>query len=223
MAFQPIVSLATGEIFAYEALARPSHPLLKGPLPLFSAAVAEGVCGELGRLLRRIAIEGCPEHTLFLNVHPDEFASGYLVRPDDALIVHEQEVYLEITESVPLTHYQHCHTVLAEIRAKGVKLAVDDLGAGYSNLKYIADLAPDIVKLDRELIREMNRSKRLMLLVGALVRLCEELGARVVGEGIETLEELVAAQALGVHYGQGYYLARPAFVPPPVSAPLWLR
>lgn len=221
--FQPIVSLSTGEIFAYEALARPSHPALPGPLPLFAAAVAEGVCGELGSLLRRIAVDGCPGHPLFLNVHPAEFDSGFLVRPDDALVTHDEEVFLEITESVPLTHFEHCHTLLAEIRAKGVKLAVDDLGAGYSNLKYIADLAPDVVKLDRELIREMNRSKRLMLLVGSLVRLCEDLGALVVGEGIETVEELIATQALGVHFGQGFYLARPASPPPAVSAPLWRR
>ena len=112
--------------------------------------------------------------------------------------------------SVPLSHYRHCHSALREIRAKGVKVAIDDLGAGYSNLKYIADLSPEVVKLDRELIMNLTRESRLHVLVTSIVDLCRRQGARVVAEGIETREEMLAVLETGAHYGQGYFLARPA-------------
>lgn len=217
IAFQPIVSFKSGEIFAYEALARPEHPALSGPLPLFAAAAAEGLCGPLGRLLRQLSVEGCPDHRLFLNIHPRELDDGFLVRPDDPLYLHEHPTYLEITESMPLHQFEHYKSALAEVQSRGVKLAIDDLGAGYSNLKYIADLEPAIVKIDRELVTAMHLSSRLMRLVGAIVRLCEALDAEVVAEGIETVEEYAVLREIGVHFGQGYLLARPAFPPPPLA------
>jgi EAL domain-containing protein (putative c-di-GMP-specific phosphodiesterase class I) len=107
--------------------------------------------------------------------------------------------------------------VLSEIRSKGISLAVDDLGAGYSNLKYISDLAPEVVKLDRALVSNLADNARLRTLVTALVRLCQDLGARVVAEGIEQLDELHAVRDTGCHFGQGYLIARPAPEPTPVT------
>lgn len=216
-AFQPVVDLKTGKIFAYEALARPTSPHFNGPLPLFAAAVEEQLCGQLGRLLRQIAIENCTDYPLLLNVNPNEFSEGWLVRPDDPIFWHEQAVYLEITESAPISHFELCHSVLKEIRSKHVSLAVDDLGAGYSNLKYIADLTPEIVKLDRELIAGLRVGTRQFTLVEGIVQMCTKLGARVVAEGIETAEELHASIKAGAHLGQGYFLARPAFPKPTVD------
>ena len=209
IAYQPIVSLAQREVFAYEALVRSTAPEFPNPFVLIEAALSQGHMGQLGRYLRRLAVVGCPDHRLFLNIHPDEFSSPWLVRPDDAATTHDCEVFLEITESVPLSHYQHCHSVLAEMRARGAKIAVDDLGAGYSNLKYIVDLEPEVVKLDRELIANLRQDSRLHRLVHSLVDMCTKLGARVVAEGIETKEELAAVIDAGVHFGQGYLLQRP--------------
>ncbi len=208
--YQPIVDLRTARVFGYEALARTQAPEFNGPLALFEAAVAKGVTGRLGRMLREMAIEGCPDWPLFLNVNPNEFNEGFLVQPDDPFSTH-QPVYLEITESVPLSHFQFCHTVLGEIREKGVFLAVDDLGAGFSNLVYISDLAPEVVKLDRELIQGLALESRKQKLVRSIVRLCEDMGARVVAEGIETADELRAILDTGAHFGQGYLLGRPGF------------
>jgi len=120
---------------------------------------------------------------------------------------------------VPLSHFRLCQNILAEVRGRGVFLVVDDLGAGYSNLKYIADLQPRVVKLDRGLVAGLSVQSRLFKLVSAIVVLCHELDALVVAEGIETVEELVAVQEAGANYGQGYLLARPAFPPPPVTWP----
>ncbi len=212
--YQPIIDLKQAKVFSYEALLRCSHPDYKSPLDVIDAAVKEKTMGQLGRTLRAMSIAGCPDHTLFLNVHPDEFSDRWLVQPNDPLVTHQADVYLEITESMPLSHYQFCHSVLSEIRAKDIKLAVDDLGAGYSNLKYIVDLEPDVVKLDIELIAGMTTGSRQFRLVRSMVQLCEDQDARVVAEGIETREELQAVIAAGVHFGQGYYLARPNEIPP---------
>jgi EAL domain-containing protein (putative c-di-GMP-specific phosphodiesterase class I) len=217
--FQPLIDLRTQKIFAYEALARTKSPDFEGPMQMFAAAVAENLTGELGRLLRGMALDGCSGHPLFLNIHPAELNERWVVQPDDPIFQHSEEVYLEITEAVPLSHFRLCSDMLAEVRGRGVHLVVDDLGAGYSNLKYIADLHPRIVKLDRGLIAGLTRDTRLFKLVAAIVRLCTELDARVVAEGIETETELEAVIAAGARFGQGYLLARPAFPLPKLTWP----
>jgi EAL domain-containing protein (putative c-di-GMP-specific phosphodiesterase class I) len=219
IAFQPIVDLKNQKIFAYEALARTKSPHFDGPMELFAAAVAETVTGELGRLLRSIALDGCATHPLFLNIHPAELNEKWVVQPDDPIFQHSDDVYLEITEGVPLSHFRLCQSILREIRGRGVYLVVDDLGAGYSNLRYIADLHPRVVKLDRDLIAGLVKDTRMFKLVSAIVVLCKELDAMVVAEGIETAQELDAVTAAGARFGQGYLLARPAFPPPPISWP----
>jgi EAL domain-containing protein (putative c-di-GMP-specific phosphodiesterase class I) len=218
--FQPIVDMQDGSLFAHEALVRCSRPELANPLVLFERALEAGCVGRLGRMIRDIAVPLSGGQPIFLNVHPQELQEGWLVRPDDPIYSHDAEVYLEVTESVPLSHYALCLSVLREVRARGgIQLVVDDLGAGFSNLKRIADLEPRVVKLDRGLIMGLDRNARQRLLVASVVRLCRELDALVVAEGIETEDELSALQDTGAHYGQGFLFARPAYPMPPVTWP----
>jgi EAL domain-containing protein (putative c-di-GMP-specific phosphodiesterase class I) len=217
--YQPLVDLKTKQVFAYEALVRSKSPDFESPMSLFAAAVQHGCTGELGRIIRETAIEGCPTHPLFLNIHPAELNDKFVVQPNDPIFRHSEDVYLEITEGVPLSHFRLCKSILTEIRGRGVYLVVDDLGAGYSNLRYIADLHPRVVKLDRDLIAGLRKGTRMFKLVSAIVVLCRELDAMVVAEGIETAEELEAVQEAGARLGQGYLLARPAFPPPSVTWP----
>jgi EAL domain-containing protein (putative c-di-GMP-specific phosphodiesterase class I) len=217
IAMQPIVDLARGRVFAHEALLRSEAVGFTSPLPILQEAVRTGTMGTLGRHLRDLSLRACPTTPLFINVHPSEFDHGWLVRPDDPIFAHDHAVYLEITESVPLSHYRWCQSVLREIRSKGVMLAVDDLGAGYSNLKYIADLAPEIVKLDRELIAGLVPGSRTHKLIKHIVGLCAELGAGVIAEGIETQAELEAVAAAGIRFVQGFLIARPAYPMPAVN------
>ena len=216
--YQPIVSLDTMEPFAHEALVRSDSPHWTSPPRLFDEAIKSRCVGALGRAIRELATPHCTDMPLFLNVHPNEFDESWLVQPDDPIFTHDQPIYLEVTESVPLSHFAYCHSVLREIRGKGVSLAVDDLGAGYSNLKYIVDLKPEIVKLDRTLIADLASDRRAQVLVRHIVRLCQELGALVVAEGIEQETEMKVVIDCGAHYGQGYYFARPAYPAPGVSA-----
>ena len=217
--FQPIVDLATGASFAFEALTRCKWPEFKNPMKLFERAQEERCCGSLGRKVREVVFSRCTDAPLFVNLHPHELDEGWLVRPDDPLFFHERAVYLEITESAAFNYFSLCVNVLKEICSRsGAFLVVDDLGAGHSNLKRIIDLEPHIVKLDLALVHGIEKSKRQQILVRQVVSLCQELGARVVAEGIETEDELSAVIDTGAHYGQGYLFARPAF---PIPIPSW--
>jgi EAL domain-containing protein (putative c-di-GMP-specific phosphodiesterase class I) len=217
--FQPIVSLEDGSLFAYETLVRCKLPDFS-PTVLFERAAAMRSVGRLGRMIREIAIPLCGSVPLFVNLHPNELEERWLVRPDDPIFSHDHDVYLEITESVPLTHPDLCMNVLREVCGRaGAHLVVDDLGAGYSNLKLIADLEPKVVKLDRALVQDLHRKPRQQKLVSIIVHLCNELGAFVVAEGIETLDEFRAVLDSGAQYGQGYLFARPTFPLPAIAWP----
>src|SRR5450755_217089 len=224
MVFQPIVDVATGLLFAHEALVRCKLPQYASPPMLFLAAEKERACGHLGRVIRQQTFERCQDTALFVNVHPEELSQRWLVRPDDPINFHEREVYLEITESAAFTHYDLCMSVLKELCSRaGVHLVVDDYGAGHSNLARILDLNPKIVKLDGALIRGIAKDRRRQMMVKHMVALCVDLGAKVVAECVETVEELKTVADLGVHYAQGYVLARPAFPPPEFAFPLARR
>lgn len=218
--FQPIVRLPGCQLFAYEALVRCRVPQYANPLVLFQQAVAAGCAGRMGRMIREIAVNVAGSMPLFVNVHPAELSESWLVRPDDPIYQHDDEVYLEVTESVPLTHFELCLHVLKEVRTRGgVHLVVDDLGAGYSNLKRIADLEPRVVKLDRDLIAGLDRSDRQQKMVSSVVRLCKQLDAVVVAEGVETVDEHFALVDTGADYGQGYLYARPGYPIPSINVP----
>jgi EAL domain-containing protein (putative c-di-GMP-specific phosphodiesterase class I) len=219
VAFQPIVELRRGSLYAYEALTRVASPAFAGPAELFAAAAEAHRVGELGRIHRENSIRLAGGHTLFLNIHPNEFDEGWLVRPDDPIFRLRTPVTLEITESVPLSYFAECHSVLAEIRRKGALLAIDDFGAGYSNLRYILDLQPEVVKLDRDLVAGLRSGSRHEKLIRGIVELCHRMDAKVIAEGIETVGELDAVCALGVDYAQGYLLGRPANPPPDITWP----
>jgi len=210
--FQPILRLQNLRLFAYEALMRCSVPEFSYPPDLFAKAVREGCCGRLGRAVRSVAMPLVPGLPVFVNVHPRELEERWLVMPDDPLFSHDHTVYLEITEAVPFTHFDLCRNVLRDVRSRAdVRLVVDDLGAGYSNLKHIADLEPAVVKIDRALVSDVNNDPRRRVLIRSIVRMCADLGAEVVAEGLETADEVNAVVDAGVQYGQGHYFARPAY------------
>ena len=218
--YQPIVDLRTQKLFAVEALVRCQAKGFESPPRLFEDALQKGYIGRLGRLIREITIQGCAGVPVFTNVHPQELMQRWLVRPDDPIYSHDNDVFVEITESVPFSHFDICHSTLREIQSRGsVHLVIDDLGAGFSNLQRIVDLNPAVVKLDMQLIRGIAENRRKQLLVRSIVSMCVDQGARVVAEGIETADELYAVIDAGAHYGQGYLLAKPAPQIPPINWP----
>jgi EAL domain-containing protein (putative c-di-GMP-specific phosphodiesterase class I) len=157
---------------------------------------------------------------LFVNLHPDELAERWLVRPDDPIGFYPHPVFLEITETATFTHHQLCSSTLREVCERtGAQLVIDDFGAGHSNLQRLLDLEPTIVKLDLALVRGLHASPRKRAAIRYMTALCHELGARVVAEGIEVEEELEAVLSLDVDFVQGFLLARPANPPATVHWP----
>jgi len=219
--FQPIVEIATGAVIAHEALVRCKRPEYASPPALFEAAVKEEACGWLGRVIRDVAFSTCGDVALFVNLHPSELGARWIVRADDPIGFQKRPVYLEITESATFTHHDLCLNVLAEVcKRTGARLVVDDFGAGYSNLERLAQLEPAVVKLDLAMIRGIHRHPRKQIVCRHVVGLCRELGALVVAEGVETLDELMCVRDLGFDLAQGYLLARPAAPPPAHAWPL---
>ncbi len=220
VAFQPIVDLATKQRFACEMLARCSVPTYPNPAVLFEQAELQSSTGRLGRMVREVGFEQAPDCPLFVNLHPHELSERWLVRPDDPMNFFEHDLYLEITESATLDYFELCQSSMRELCSRlNAKLVVDDFGAGHSNLLRIAELKPSVVKVDRQLVQDVHRSREKRLILRHVVGLCGDLDATVVAEGIETKDELSAVIDCGVHYGQGYLLARPANPVPDVVWP----
>jgi EAL domain-containing protein (putative c-di-GMP-specific phosphodiesterase class I) len=222
--YQPIIDIVDGSIFAYEALVRCKVAAFKAPPVLFAQAEREHCCGRLGRLIRDVSFGSDVAGALFVNLHPAELSERWLVRPDDPIGFHTDEVYLEITESAAFDHPELTRRVLKDVCERvDARLVVDDFGAGHSDVFRVLELEPDVVKFDRNLISNADTDPAKRERLNYLVDLCTELGALVVVEGVETLGELRAVRESGAPLAQGYLLARPGFPPPRVHwEPGWL-
>ena len=213
MAFQPIVDVTTGRIYAYEALVRTEEATLRRPDILIGAAERLGRIHELGRTVRAAVARAVPDAPadvlLFVNVHGLELTDEELFAASGVLSPHAARVVLEITERTGLDEVA-APTRVAMLRKLGYRIAIDDLGAGYAALGALATIEPEIVKLDMSLIRGIDENPTKRRVVGAIATLCRELGGRVVAEGVETLGERTAVVDAGIELIQGYLLAKPA-------------
>jgi len=215
MVFQPIVSLNGGVVVGHEALARfPAGPgeTSQPPNRWFDDAreVGLGIALELSAIRAALAsLDRLPGGTyLSVNAGPDTVATeelAELLRTTSA-----ERIVLELTEHVGIEDYTALGTALARLAITGVRLAVDDAGAGFASLRHILTLKPDIMKLDIALVRGIDQDPARRALAGSLLSFGAEIGAHVVAEGIETAAEQDVLRLLGVEYGQGYHLGRPA-------------
>lgn len=210
--FQPIVDLETGDTVGFEALSRfeiaPRHP----PDFWFMTAGELGLLEELELAAIRTAAARFDElplgSYLSLNVSPQTVLSEHL-RP--ALLgVPPDRMVLEVTEHAAVPDYGALQAALAPIRLRGGRLAVDDAGAGFASLRHILQLEPNAIKLDLSITRDIDTDRARRALASALVSYAREMGISLIAEGIETRAELEAVRSLGVRYGQGYFLGRPA-------------
>ena len=217
--FQPIVSLANKDIYAYEALIRgPSDSSLHNPLNLFSAAERFGETLALEQACRKVSIRQFSElhlsKKLFLNVSPEvlldpNFKKGETLAFLNQLGVSASRVVIEITEHQPTDNYQLMRDAISHYRAMGFEIALDDLGAGYSGLRLWTELMPDYVKIDRHFIQDIDKDPIKFNFVRSIQSMASATNCRVIAEGVETEEEYHAVEKIGVQYSQGYYFARP--------------
>ncbi|MEA3011761.1 MAG: hypothetical protein QOD42_306 [Sphingomonadales bacterium] len=210
MVYQPIHRLADGRPVGVEALARFPDQATRTPDRWFAEAARIGLGTELEMLAVRQAIRGLPfipaELYVAVNVSPATALAPELERviadaPDGRLVV-------EVTEHSKVTDHDALCAALTRLRGRA-RIAIDDVGAGYSGLRRILDLRPDILKLDMSLTRDVDSDPARAALARALVSFAEGIHCRIVAEGIETEAEMKALRALGVGYGQGWHFSRP--------------
>jgi EAL domain-containing protein (putative c-di-GMP-specific phosphodiesterase class I) len=213
VAQQPIVSWSKRRTFAHEALVRNDEPMLRNPLELFDAAERLGRLHQLGRAIRveiaRAVKATAPPGLMFVNLHPADLADDALYDESAPLRPFASQVVFEITERATLDTIGDLGERMVRLRTLGYRIAVDDLGAGYSGFSTFTQLEPDVVKVDMSLIRGIEGSAMKQRLVGSVVTLCSDLGILIVGEGIETAGERDALVGLGGDLCQGYLFARP--------------
>ena len=209
IALQPIVDIGTGRWVGVEALSR--FPDNRPPDVVFAEAHEAGLGAELELLALRTALEVLPD--LPPEVYFSVNASPTLLldpRFADELLHHDVErVMLEITEHAVVERYDEVQAVLLPLRERGLRLAVDDTGAGYASFSHVLRLRPDVIKLDRSLLSHVVSDAAARALVTAVVLLGLEMRATVTAEGVETAPALQTVGALGVDTAQGYLLARP--------------
>jgi EAL domain-containing protein (putative c-di-GMP-specific phosphodiesterase class I) len=222
MAFQPIVRLSDHTLFGYEALLRSNEPLLCEPEPILVAAERLGELPRLGRTIRDRAAQAISKAsnapTLFVNLHPQDLLDSDLHDERSALSRISDRVVLEITERNSISTIDDVRGRIGRLRDRGFRIAVDDLGAGYSGLNSFALLEPEFVKLDMTLIRDIDTSPVKQKLAASMTKLCNDLDLHVVAEGVETIAERDTLVSLGCDLFQGFLFARPG---PPFPETQW--
>ena len=211
MTFQPVVDLRTGHTLGLEALAR--FPVSFGPPEqLFASADRLGLGLELERLTISEAWKEIAhverEQFVAFNVSPKsllQLAKVAQTRPDLPL----PQVVVEVTEQAIVENYGDLRDVLGPLRARGLRIAVDDAGAGYASLRHIVELRPDFIKIDRSLVHGVTDDEVRQSAIEAFVLLSQSLGVTIIAEGIEQPRDLLMLRSLGVQAAQGYLLGRP--------------
>jgi EAL domain-containing protein (putative c-di-GMP-specific phosphodiesterase class I) len=227
MAYQPIVDAEAGTVWAFEALVR-------GPEGQGAATVLSAVDGEnrysFDQACRVKAIEtaaglGMPATGALLSIN---FLPNAVYEPKACIRATldaaertgfpTNRLMFEITEGEEVVDHAHLARIVAAYKAMGFKTAIDDFGAGFANLNLLARFQPDVIKLDMELIRDIDRDRVRRSIVRNIVNVCTDIGAEVVAEGIETAAEYEVLRGFGLRLFQGYLFARPGFetLPEPV-------
>jgi diguanylate cyclase (GGDEF)-like protein len=207
--FQPIVSLASGEVVGYEALARFDGKPGLPPSWWFSQAHRFGLGAALEAEAVRVALNapGRPANVfLSVNLSPSALSSPEV---QEQLPADLRGVVVEITEEERVLDIDALQRHLHPLRARGARIAVDDAGEGYAGLQQVMSMRADIIKLDRSLVADVHTDPAKIALIGSLVHFARSTGASICAEGIETLDELRLLIHLGVAHGQGWALARP--------------
>jgi len=221
--YQPIVNLERPDVLGWEALSRPTGGTFENIEQLFKAAYEDQSIWTLERLCREKAMEGLgslgPGELLFLNVEPDsiddpQFRSPQMLRMLEQAQLSPDRVVLEMTEHASVRDFTAFRQTLTYFRSLGFRLAIDDMGSGYSALASVAEIQPEFIKIDMSLIREVDVRPLKRELVDTIARFARRTGIQVIAEGIETARELEVLVELDVPLGQGYLFARPSAPPP---------
>jgi len=215
MVYQPILDLQNGDVLGAEALARFGTEPQRSPAQWFIEAAEVGLAIQLELAAVRRAAEGLallpPAAFLSVNASADTLRSPALL--DLLSELPASRFIIELTEHDPVGDYRQLVPAVNRLRDMGVRLAVDDAGAGFTSLQQILQLAPDLIKLDRGFIQGLADDPVRRALTTALLTFAHDIGATLVAEGVATASELEALRKLGVRHGQGRFLGEPMPLP----------
>jgi len=209
--FQPIWNIETQRPIGVECLSRFSATPHRSPDHWFAEAAEAGLGVALELAAIRMALSALPllPEGIYIAVNASphtildpEFPSLLTGLPADRIV-------LEITEHAGVKDYDELMSALLPLRTSGVRIAIDDAGAGYSSLRHILHIQPDLIKLDISLTRNINLDPARRALAAALIGFARETGSQIIAEGVETASELSALKSLGAEKAQGYLLGRP--------------
>ena len=210
--FQPIVELSTGKSVGFEALTRFADGTRPDLCFLAADEVGMMVRLETACLQEQIALACNLPRGGFLSLNASPALATELTPLMEAIRGADRPVVLEITEHLQIEDYPRLLASLNQIRDVA-QLSVDDAGAGYAGLRHILELRPSFVKLDISLVRGVDSDTARQAMIAGMTHFAESVGCELVAEGIETTDELAALRLLGVRYGQGYFLGKPAPAP----------
>jgi EAL domain-containing protein (putative c-di-GMP-specific phosphodiesterase class I) len=217
--YEPIVEVETRTVFGYEALARgPEGTDLHSPARLFQRATEEDLLFQLDCLCRQRGLDGARDlpgdAKLFLNVRPTSihdpsFRADAVERTLERCQLSPSDVVFEISEQESIGNFAIFREVRDYYGKLGFQIALDDTGAGYASLEAVMELAPEFIKMDRAFVAGIDEDPSRQELLRALQSLAQRIGARMIGEGLDTLEELETLGQLGIQYGQGWLFGKP--------------
>lgn len=222
--FQPIFAFREGRVIGYEALVRgPAGSDIQTPAQLFGAAAEQGVAIELNvmciqEILRAFAARSF-DGSLFLNVSPQlilqrGFDRGRAERFLGGLGIAPDRVVIELTEDYPTFDFAAVHESLMLYRSMGFRIAIDDLGEGFASLRLWSELRPEFVKADKHFVTGLANDPVKTQFLRAIEDIAQGAGSQVIAEGIETAADFKVVKDIGVACGQGWFIGRPAELPP---------
>lgn len=217
MAFQPIIDLQNKNIFAQEALVRGLNN--ESAFEVISKVTAQNMYKfDQSCRIKAVSLAANLEVDSFLSIN---FLPNAVYKPENCLKTTiraasennfpTEKIIFEITEVEKLADNNHLKHIVLEYKRHGFKTALDDFGSGYSGLNLLAAFQPDFIKIDMDLIRNIDQNRVRQIIVRNIVQICNDLGVEVIGEGIETKSELNVLQDFGIKLFQGYYFAKPTF------------
>lgn len=225
-AFQPILSLTEGETIGYEVLNRPKSSIHFPTTEDFYTYIGksnnvftiEGFLRDLSLKRYSEQVKKAESHEdglIFLNIQPQvltdpSYRSGTTLELLEKYGLSPDQVVLELTEKEAVTDYRSFEKIIDNYRKQGFRIAIDDAGTGYNSLKTIISLKPEFIKIDKFLIRDIHIQPAQQQLVELLLEFSSQSNTHMIAEGIENVQELRYLRNMGVHFGQGYALGRPA-------------
>jgi EAL domain-containing protein (putative c-di-GMP-specific phosphodiesterase class I) len=217
---QPIIDVETNQIRAWEMLSRgPKGTVLENPLSLFSVAKQTGTLYDLEMVVLEKTfqqmIETRCKQDIFVNCTPITLGNIRFIGDLKLLLkkyylLSPKQIFLEITEQDSIEGLPNLQYNLKILRLMGFRVAIDDTGSGYANLNAISEILPDIIKIDRSVIENIDKNSVKESMLKGLLLVAKEAGSQVVAEGIERKEEASVITRNKVHLAQGYFYARPS-------------